>query len=142
MLYTVDCKLNIITLGGVPLTGFAEDQFDIERDEELFNDMVGCTGDTARSHINNKNGKCDLHFLQTSPSNDYLSALALRDYQTNTGVLPFMVVDALGTTRVMAPMAYVKNYAKIGAGKAVKNRDWVIRLVSMNIFVGGNIPTI
>jgi hypothetical protein len=142
MLYTVDPKLMIVTFGGVPLTGWAEDQFDIEKAEDLFNEMVGCTGETARVHVNNSNATAKLSFLQTSPSNDYLSTMALRDYQTNAGVLPFTVKDVLGTTLIFSPMAYVKKPANVSSGKAVKTRDWNLYLVNVQFFVGGNTPTL
>lgn len=141
MLHTVDPKLVIVTVGGMPIVGFSEELIDLERSEDLFNEMVGCTGETARVHINNRNATCKISLLQTSPSNDYLSTLALRDEALNVGVVPLMIKDILGTTLASSAQAYVKKMPKIDGGKSVKTREWSLYCIDVNIFVGGNLPT-
>lgn len=142
MLYTVDPKKVIVNLGGVPIAGWAEDQLSIEYDEDLFNEMVGCTGEVARAHINNRTGTCKLNLLQTSQSNDTLSTLYLRDVAGNAGVVPFEVRDVNGTTLVKAAMAYVKKPAKVDSGKSVKVREWTLRVIDLDMFIGGNTAAI
>ena len=141
MLYTVDPKLCIVTFGTKILTGWGEDMFEFEMVDDSYSEMVGCTGETARIPSNNNNAKGKLTFLQTSPSNDYLSVVSLRDRKLGSGVLPFSMVDALGTTRVFSPMAYLKKPTKVDMGKSIKTREWEIYLVDVEYYVGGNVPT-
>jgi hypothetical protein len=142
MLYTVDPKLVIVSFGGMPIVGWGEDQIDVEKDEDNFNEQVGCTGETTRVHINNNNWTAKLTLLQSSPSNDYLSIISTRDVKLNLGVLPFQMKDILGTTLIFTPMAYIKKPAKADTGKTAKTRDWVLKLIQPETMIGGNIPTL
>jgi hypothetical protein len=140
MLYTVDPKVRIVTFGGQILVGWGEDQFDIERAAEQFDEMVGCNGDTVRIMINNNNATAKLTFLESSPTNDYLSRVTGLDKRLGQGVLPFTVRDSLGTTFVSSPMAYIKKISPISSGKSVKTREWNLYLVDCQIISGGNFP--
>lgn len=139
MLYQVDPKLHIITFGGVPLVGFAEDKITLSKIENTFSSMVGCGGETTRIRSNNNNWTGKLSFLPGSPSLDYLSNVALRDEVSNSGVLPFTCKDILGTTKFFAAQAYIEKPADFASGKTIKILDWNIVLISVQWHIGGNI---
>lgn len=143
MLYTYDPKMVITTFKGVIITGYADGTFlTVERTADMFSQVVGAQGETSRAKSNNRSGTAKLHLKQTSPSNDVLSAIALLDENGGLGVGPFMVRDTLGTTLIMSPQAYLKKYAHAEYSKDIVNREWFIYLTDVNVYVGGNIPTL
>jgi hypothetical protein len=141
MLYTVDPKKIILTFGVTPIAGFADGTFvDIERNEDMFSEVIGADGEVTRVKSNNRTGTATFTLLQTSPSNDKLTAYALVDEQTGLGVQPFGASDLLGTTAVFSAMGYIKRIAKVEESKSATNREWKIFLTDLSIFVGGNTP--
>jgi hypothetical protein len=139
MLHTIDPKLVIITFGGVPLIGFAEEKITLSKVEDTFSEMVGCGGETARIRSNNNNWTSKIMFLQTSPSNDYLSRVAMRDELANVGILPFTCRDAIGTTLFFTKGAYIKKPSDFNSGKTVKVNEWNLYLVNVQWNIGGNV---
>jgi hypothetical protein len=125
-------------IGGVPLSGFGDNIIEIEYDEDAYTEKVGTDGRTARIRNLNENGTATITLQQTSPSNDVLSTLANKDRVDGTGVVPFLVMDLSGRTIVTAAQCYIKKQSKVAIGKELKETSWVIKLVSMKLFVGGN----
>ncbi len=121
-----------------PIVGFADGTFvKVERDEAAFTKMTGADGEVARSRNKNKGGKITFTLAQWSPSNDILSAAALVDELSGTGVGPAFVKDNQGTTLALAANAWVEKMATAEFGKEQGNREWVIDCASIEFFVGG-----
>lgn len=143
MLFTYDPKLVITTFKGIIITGYADGTFlTIERNADMFTEVVGAQGETSRAKSNNKSGTAKLHLKQTSPTNKLLSNIALMDETANAGVGAFSLMDMSGTTIVSAPQAFIKKYAHVEFSKDIVNREWFFYLVDAQILVGGNIETI
>lgn len=138
-LATYDPKLLVIALGGVPISGYADGTFiTVERSADSFSEIVGASGETSRAKSRNRLGTVTLTLAQTSPSNDYLSALVAMDEQASTGVRPFIAKDSLGTSLFKSTTAYIKKPASAGYGKEIETREWTIVCPDLDTMVGGN----
>lgn len=136
---TYDPKLVHIIIGGFEMIGFADGTFlTVERDEDSYSKVSGSDGETARAKSNNKGGTATLTLMQTSSSNDVLSGFAIADEQSNSGVVPIFVKDSLGTTTLFSAEGWIKKPAPAVFAKEVGNRDWIIDLSTMDVFIGGN----
>ncbi|SRR5258707_12603406 len=134
-----DPKQLICTFLGNVLLGFADGTFvNIERNEDTFQLAVGADGDTARARSNNRSGRITFTLMQTSASNDILSAAAFADESTGTGIGPCMIKDLLGRTLVVCQNAWIVKPAPAGYAKDIQNRDWIIETDFLQVFLGGN----
>lgn len=135
---TYDSCEVIVSVGGQPLTGFAQSsKVTVERDEDAFTKYIGVDGEVSRSKNCNKAGTVTITLAQTSPSNDLLSELALNDEAANSGVVPILIRDLNGTTLATAPDAWVRKLPSAEFGKEIGEREWVFDCGRLNLFVGG-----
>jgi len=136
---TYDPKQVQLIIGLVPISGFADGEFiNIERDEDTFTKISGADGEVSRAKSNNKMGELSVILLQTSASNDILSAFMLADELANSGVIPIFIKDSLGLTTLFAAEGWVKKPPAITFDKEIGEREWVFDLANVDIFVGGN----
>lgn len=136
---TYDPKLVIITMGGVPLGGYADGTFlTVVRDEAKFTKVTGADGETTRAKSNNQSGTATITLLQSSASNDVLSGFAELDDLNNDGVVPFLVKDLSGRTLVAAGEAWIEEEADDEFAKETSDREWTIALGPFQKFTGGN----
>lgn len=140
MVRTYDPKKVVVTVGGVPLSGFADGTFiTAARENDAFSKVSGADGIVSRAKSNDKSGSITITLAQTSPANDYLSMLAKRDEETNTGVVPVMVKDFSGRSRYISGFAWVRKQPDGEFGKEISDREWVLDVAHMELFTGGNI---
>lgn len=136
---TYDPKQVILIVGGFQITGYAEGTFvNIARREDAFTLHVGSDGEGVRSKSNNRSGTVTFHLLQSSHSNDILSAFAKADELTNAGIFPLMVKDGSGSSLYMAQSAWIKKIADSEFGKEAGAREWGLETDNLEAFVGGN----
>jgi hypothetical protein len=129
-----------IVVGAKAISGFADGTFVmIEMDEDAYSKVTGADGEVARAKSNNYSGKITLTLMQSSDSNDFLSALAIADRQTGTGVVPVTVRDAKGTTIVFAESAWVMRMPSTEFSKEIGNREWVLDCSQIEMYVGGHV---
>jgi hypothetical protein len=134
-----DPKAISMIVGGKIMSGFADGTFiEVERNEQAFTLKVGVDGEGTRAKSNNKSGKITITLMQSSSSNDALTAFAAADELSNSGAVPSYLKDNLGTTIVAAQTSWVQKYPKIGFAKDVETRQWVLETDDISIFVGGN----
>lgn len=139
MVKTYDPKAVAVIFGGKIITGFGDGTFVVvERNEQTFNLKVGVDGEGTRAKSNNKSGKITLTLMQSSSSNDDLSAFAAADELSNTGVAPCLIKDSNGTTVCAAATAWIQKPANVEDAKEVGTRTWVIESDEVDMFVGGN----
>lgn len=137
-LYTYDFSQVSVIVGGFAMTGFADgSSVTVERDEDAFTLSVGSDGEAARSKSNNFAGKITIKLMQTSPSNDVLSAFAKADELSNSGVIPSMVKDNLGRSLHMAENSWVERMPSSDYARESGTREWVMRTNHLENFVGG-----
>lgn len=143
---TFNPKDVVISLGGIPLSGYADGEFaNIEATSDDFQMSTGADGDTSRVKLNDASGTLTLTLAMTSPSNDILSGFRSLDVRTGQGVVPLILKDLSGRTTLFSANAWVRRPPTTGFGKEISTREWTIDLADMNLVVGGNgepIPTI
>ena len=128
-----------IIVAGIPIGGFADGTFiTVARDNPAFTNGSGADGEGWRAKSNDKTGTMTLTLLQTSASNDALSALAALDEASGDGVGPFLLKDNSGRTLVAAETCWVEKVSDSEFARDVTNREWAIKTDSLNTFVGGN----
>lgn len=127
-----------ISVGGANISGYASGTFvSISSEAPLYNPTVGADGEVSRSRSNNRSGTLTLTLLQTSASNDVLSALAAADELTDGGCVPFFLKDSRGRTLVTA-QCWIQQYPDVVFSDQEEGRAWTIYLAQMSRFVGGN----
>lgn len=137
---TFDPKQVQMIIGGNQIAGFADGEFiNVERDENTFSKVVGADGEVSRAKSNNRSGILTLTLLQTSASNDILSAIMIADELTNSGIIPIYIKDSLGTSTLFSGEGWVQKPPAFTADKEIGNREWVIDLASVDVFIGGNV---
>lgn len=128
-----------IIFAGIPVGGFADGTFvTVARDNPSFTSLTGSDGEGARSKSNDKSGTVTITLLQTSESNDALSAVALLDENTGDGVAPLMVVDKSGRTICAAETAWIEKPADAEFAREISNREWVLKTDNLQMGIGGN----
>ena len=128
-----------IIFAGIPLEGFADGTFvTAARNNDSFALTVGSDGEGARSKSNDKSGIVTLTLMQSSLSNDLLSAQALLDELSGDGIAPLLIKDLSGTTLVAAETAWIRKPSDVEFSKEITTREWIIETNALDIFVGGN----
>lgn len=136
---TYDPKQVMILIGGIPMGGFADGEYvNVERTSDTFTMVSGADGITSRAKTNDRSGSMTLTLAQTSPSNDALSAIALADELTNSGVVPILIKDGSGTTVFVSAFGWIKKPPAASFAKEIGNRAWILDLADLDVFIGGN----
>ena len=121
---TYDPKMVVITFGGVPITGFAEDSFvECTPSEEGFSRKVGADGEVVRSKSNNRCYDVTVTLLQTSLSNNSLAAAQLSDELTGLGMLPLSITEISSGSEHFFPQAWVER-PSWSRGKEAGEQQW------------------
>jgi len=139
MVRTYDPKQVAISIGGYPISGFADGTFiRVERDEAAFTKKVGCDGETSRAKTNNRAGTVTLTLMQTSSSNDALSSIALLDETSNAGVVPVLISDLSGRSTFFSANGWIEGPVAAEYGKELGEIEWKIAVADLDVFIGGN----
>lgn len=137
--YTYDPAQVVISVGGVPMSGFTDGTFcEIVRNEATWNMVVGADGLVTRGKTNNNSGTLTITLKQSSPSNDVLSAFLIADELSNAGVIPILVKDISGNSIYFSAQGWISQFANSTFGKEIADRSWTISLADTDFFVGSN----
>lgn len=137
--FQYDPKQFALIVGGETITGFSDDDFvEVEREEDAWTKKVGVDGEVTRAKSNNRSGHITLRIMQSSSSNDHLSALALLDEASNGGAVPVLAKDGSGRSKFGTDAGWVKKFPKTTWKKGVAFWEWVIDTGNLDIFVAGN----
>lgn len=118
-----------IVVGGSLITGFAPDTFiGIDQNNDSFTLQMGADGDAARSKSNDRSATITLSLLQTSLSNDVLSALHNLDINSPSGdgIGAFQVRDNSGNLLVRAAKCWVRKPPTVEMGREAGVREWTL----------------
>lgn len=136
---TYDPKQVIVTINGIPMSGFSDGTFlEVDRTEPTWSTVVGADGLVTRGKTNNFTGTVTLTLKQSSPSNDILSGLMAIDEATNTGVFPILIKDLSGNSIYFGGRCWVTQYANSTFGKDISDRQWTLMMDEADMFVGSN----
>jgi hypothetical protein len=139
---TYDPQKVILTYGPVGIvTGFADGTFiEAERTTDSFKPVVGADGEGAWLASADRSATLKCSLLQTSLSNDALSASLALDELTKLGGGPLMLKDAGGGTLISFPYARLIKPAAVKDGKEIDAREWTFATTRADVFeVGGNV---
>lgn len=139
---TYDPKEVIITIDGVPMSGFTDGTFlEVIRNEQTWNTVVGADGYVTRGKTNNFSGQITLTLKESSPSNDILSGFMVFDELTNRGVYPILIKDLSGNSVYFSGKGWIQAWPTSTFDKAITDRSWVIQVDQLDLFVGSNAET-
>ena len=139
MLKTYDPGQVSVTFGPVILSGFADgEQIVVEPNVESFTLHMGAQGDGARTRSRDKSARVTVRLLQTSASNDLLSAIQNLDRAGGLGIFPLMVKDNGGRSIHLAENAWLVAPPSSAYGAEAGAREWIFETDSMEDFNGGN----
>jgi Bacteriophage KPP10, Structural protein ORF10 len=130
-----------IVLGGVTMQGFSESAMaKFEFDGESMSDVVGVDGEVSRSQNMDRRAKVTVSLMQTSSTNDLLSAMYLagRASQNGSDVVAFRMEDLNGRLVIGGAEAWIQDTPKPSYGKSASEYEWVIRVANCDAFFGGN----
>lgn len=131
-----------ISFAGIDFSEFADGNFlEIAYDSDQFTSVVGTDGTVSRSKTNDKRATITIRLMQTSPTNDVLSALANVDLLTDggSGVGAFLVTDSQGTTLLSSANCWISKFADINYGREAQERAWTFQCDDLQAFIGGNV---
>lgn len=140
MLRSYDPKSVSIMVGTHIVSEYEDGTFiNVERNNDTWAIKKGASGETARAKSNDRSGRITITLMATSPSNDFLSALAITDEQTNAGVVPVLIREVGGTTLVEATESWIVRPSPFERSKTVGATTWIIESgdILMNI---GSLP--
>ena len=136
---TFDPKQVIITIGGYIMSGFADGTFlEVVADNPQFTKVTGADGYVTRVKSNDYGATLTLTLSQSSPSNDYLSAIFNADRAINGGVVPIFIKDMSGTTTIFSATGWIQQFPDIAYGNEINDRAWILDLANADMFIGGN----
>jgi hypothetical protein len=140
MLATYNPAEVTIVFAGIPISGFAEGTFvSVERNEDSYAMQVGADGNATRAKSNNRSGRVTLTLIQSSVSNDALSAQAkLDELNDGDGIGPLLIKDLSGRTVIQAEQAWIVKPATVEYGREASEREWVIESDALDMDVAGN----
>ena len=129
-----------ITVGGAPISGFADGTFiKVSRSSEAFTKVTGADGQITRVKSADKSGEITLTLTQSSQSNAILQAIALVDETSGKGVVPIAIIEINTGNAFVAGSAWIRKVPDAEYGKEVSNREWVFDCSELNVFNAGNI---
>lgn len=135
---TYSSDLVVVLIGGIPLTGRAEDTFvTIAPQADLSTVQVGADGEVARSVSTNKLCTITVTLQQTSPTNLALSGLMEIDSLTGGVLFPVTIQDLRGTTLFVASQCWISKRPELTFGREVSDRTWEIMGVPSIWIAGG-----
>ena len=133
-----DPKDVTITWGTHLISGFAEEKVSISYQDDAFDLAIGCDGEASRVRKNNNSATITVTLQQTSPSNDFLSLMALADRVSSLGVLPFTLIDYSGNTKCFAPSAYLTKTPDMSLSNTNQTIQWVFITDNLGWHIGSN----
>ena len=129
----------VVSVNGFNLSGYMSGTFiTASREVDTFTKMVGNDGEVSRTKSANRSGQIEITLMQTSQSNDFLSALHLVDETTGSGRFVCMVKDLMGKTLINGAECWLLRPADIEYGDEVTGRVWTVVIGQLNSFAGGS----
>jgi len=128
MVETYDPKKVIMTLGGVPITGYADGTFvQIDPNGDAFTKKVGADGEVVREKSNDNTHTIQITLLQSSDSNRYLQTVFKADKLTGRGMLPLSFTDLNTMEAKFWPQAWISIEPATGRAKETTDVQWTLQ---------------
>lgn len=135
--YTYDPTKVILNIGGYVISGVKS--VSVTPNAPAFKVVKGIRGVNTRVFNRDTSAEMTITLLQTSISNDVLSAIIFADKTYRTGRLEISLTDAGGTTLIASDEGFVEELPAVQFGRELSDRTWKICMLSTrNALVGGN----
>lgn len=122
--------------------GMAKDSvISIEYPEAAWAEKTLNNGETVRTHSKDNTLRMTLHLDQTSPSNDYLSALSKFDENDASGmqgIFTCTFADKSSRTHAYSAQCFVKRPMSFEYGSDTSVRDWIVVMSGADQHLGGS----
>ncbi len=128
-----------VVFGPNILSGFADgEQILVEANEDAFSLLMGAQGEGARTRSRDRSARVTVRLLQTSITNDVLSAILALDRLAGEGILTLMVKDNSGRSLHLAESAWVVREPASPFGDEAGAREWIFETDHMLHNIAGN----
>lgn len=131
-----------VNVAGAVMHGFADGEFvTFEEDSDAFSDAVGTDGEVTRSKSSDARGTLTIKLMQSSDSNDILSAVFELDRSSpnGAGVFAASVEDLNGRSLHSGAECWVSKAPAVSYDRTPKPREWKIRIANTKRIDGGNL---
>lgn len=123
---TFNLKRCLITVNGVPVSGFADgDACTAARNEDSYSLTVGADGEALRNRTNNNSGRITFNLLYSSPLNTVFQALGTLDEASGLGQAAILITDLNTGGSVFAARAWVVKPPDFTVGMEAGAREWI-----------------
>lgn len=130
---TYDMKRVVLTIGGVPVSGFGpgDGQISIEPNADDWDDDVGCDGEVVRYMTNDRRFTVTVSFMPTSLSVAAMEVRQKLDRYTGKGAFALGIMDVNSGSSYLSPQAWIKAQPAVKFGVKVDAREYKIRCAYM-----------
>lgn len=128
-----------LIVGGLPLSGFqGGSNIGVEYNTDAWTFQPNVDGGGTRSKSNNLSGRITFTLSQGSESNNFLSALAQIDQQSNGGAVPASVTYKSGSSVHVAENAWIVKIPRAEYSGESAGREWVLESDNLVSFLGSD----
>lgn len=130
-----------VIVGTAPIEGFSEDSIvKIKYKTPRFSSKAGVTGEIVLSKAMDERAEIEISLMQTSNSNDILSAIVLAAgaAPNGAGVFPITIRDKSGRAKYFGANAWITMQPDAEFGASPKERVWKIEVAQLVSFTGGS----
>lgn len=117
-----------ISWNSVPFVGLDENTFlRLTRHSDIRSRVVGAQGDVALTKYADRTGTIEITLMQTSPTNDVLSAIMVAQESVDfegTQVSNFIITDPSGSVMATGINAWLEKAPEISLGKDQNPKTW------------------
>lgn len=127
--------------GVIEMQGFAQDAaITVEHDEDDWSLVIGVDGEGTRSKTSNRSATITVALMQSSVTNDLLSAARILDNDTpgGSGALPLIIKDNSGTTKFTAESCWIQKGPTAELNREATTREWTFRTDNVVAIHGSN----
>lgn len=126
MAKTFNLKRCLITVNGVPVSGFADgDAVTAARNEDSYSLTIGADGERLRNRSNNNSGRLTFNLMYSSPLNTVFQGLNTLDESTGLGQAAILITDLNSGSSAFAAQAWVVKPPDLTLGMEAGAREWV-----------------
>lgn len=131
----------VCLVGGVPLSGFTEDNdcIIIKRRKDVGTLSVGSDGNGVFSQSADRSYEITIKLQGTSVANSILQDLLSTSDLIKTVVFPLHIQNISGLDRCTTSTAVISKQPDLSFGAESTPREWVILAGSADVYVGGNL---
>jgi hypothetical protein len=131
---TYDPLRNVLTIGDIQAQGFADGTSITINTPPGFSKKVGIDGEVTRTRLHDRSGTLTLVLMQTSATNQELSALYDQDRRrvNGGGVVPLQFTDLDGATLFESAKSWIADDPDFGVDLEAQTRTWVIEFGDHN----------